>query len=66
MLRDLGGLLYEMYIRDRFRKELLDYKCAEVARLEAEIRVLTVGPSLPPAQQPPATTEAPQPPAPAA
>lgn len=66
MLRDLGGLLYEMYGRDRFRKELLDYKCAELARLEAEILVLTVGPLPPPAQQPPATAEAPPPPAPSA
>ena len=34
---DLGGLAYEMAIRDRFRLEVLTQKAAELQRLDAEL-----------------------------
>lgn len=36
-LRDLGGLMLEMYKRNRFREELLLDKCEEVLAIEVEI-----------------------------
>lgn len=51
-LRDLGGLLFEMYYRDRFRKDLLDRKCAEIGRIDAKIRKPISAPSPPPNQAP--------------
>ena len=36
-LRDLGGLMLEMYKRNRFREELLLDKCEEVLAVEVEI-----------------------------
>lgn len=36
-LRDLGGLMLEMYKRNRFREELLLDKCEEVLALEVEV-----------------------------
>jgi hypothetical protein len=37
ILRDLGGLMLEMYKRNRFREELLLDKCEEVLAVEVEI-----------------------------
>lgn len=36
-LRDLGGLMLEMYKRNRFREELLLDKCEEVLSIEVEV-----------------------------
>lgn len=36
-LRDLGGLMLEMYKRNRFREELLLDKCEEVLAIEVEV-----------------------------
>lgn len=36
-MRDLGGLMLEMYKRNRFREELLLDKCEEVVAIEVEI-----------------------------
>ena len=33
-LRDLGGLMLEMYRRDQFRQDLLVDRCTELARIE--------------------------------
>ncbi len=39
-LRDLGGLLLEMYRRDRFREDLLAERCNELLGLDARIQEL--------------------------
>jgi hypothetical protein len=39
-LRDLGGLMLEMFRRDRFRRELLLERCAELAQVEERIAEL--------------------------
>jgi hypothetical protein len=39
-LRDLGGLILEMYRRDRFREDLLSERCAELLGLDARLREL--------------------------
>ncbi|MDE3189198.1 MAG: hypothetical protein KGL94_00075 [Acidobacteriota bacterium] len=39
-LRDLGGLMLEMFRRDRFRQELLLGRCAELVELEDRIAEL--------------------------
>lgn len=39
-LRDLGGLLVEMYRRDQFRQDLLVDRCAELATLEERLAEL--------------------------
>ena len=39
-LRDLGGLMLEMYRHDRFRQELLVERCAELAALEQRLAEL--------------------------
>jgi uncharacterized protein YjiS (DUF1127 family) len=39
-LRDLGGLMLEMYRRDQFRQDLVVDRCAELARLEERIAEL--------------------------
>ena len=39
-LRDLGGLMLEMYRRDRFREDLVLERCAELIGLEARIHEL--------------------------
>jgi len=36
-LRDLGGLMLEMYRRDQFRQELLVDRCVELQRLEERL-----------------------------
>jgi Double zinc ribbon len=36
-IRDLGGLMLEMYRRDRFREDLLQERCLEVIALEERI-----------------------------
>jgi uncharacterized protein YjiS (DUF1127 family) len=39
-LRDLGGLMLEMYRRDQFRQDLLVDRCAELVTLEARLAEL--------------------------
>jgi hypothetical protein len=39
-LRDLGGLMLEMYRRDQFRQDLLVDRCAELATVEERIAEL--------------------------
>ena len=39
-LRDLGGLMLEMYRRDRFREDLLAERCNELLGLDARVREL--------------------------
>ena len=39
-LRDLGGLLLEMYRRDQFRQDLLVDRCVELQRLEERLAEL--------------------------
>ncbi len=39
-IRDLGGLMLEMYRRDRFREDLLHERCAELVSLEARLEEL--------------------------
>jgi len=39
-LRDLGGLLVEMYRRDQFRQDLLVDRCVELARLDERLAEL--------------------------
>ena len=39
-LRDLGGLMLEMYRRDQFRQDLLVDRCAELGRLEQRLAEL--------------------------
>jgi uncharacterized protein YjiS (DUF1127 family) len=39
-LRDLGGLMLEMYRRDQFRQDLVVDRCAELVALEARIAEL--------------------------
>src|SRR5579884_4053871 len=36
-LRDLGGLMVEMYRRDQFRQDLLVDRCVELARLDERL-----------------------------
>src|SRR5213080_5548830 len=36
-LRDLGGLMLEMYRRDQFRQDLLVDRCVELQRLEERV-----------------------------
>src|SRR5437660_7351839 len=39
-LRDLGGLVFEMYRRDRFREDLVVERCAELLELEGRLEEL--------------------------
>src|SRR4051795_2030125 len=39
-LRDLGGLMLEMYRRDQFRQDLLVDRCSELATIEERIAEL--------------------------
>jgi hypothetical protein len=39
-IRDLGGVVLEMYRRDSFRESLLDELCAEIVALEERLREL--------------------------
>jgi hypothetical protein len=39
-LRDLGGLMLEMYRRDQFRQDLLVDRCTELQRLEERLSEL--------------------------
>ena len=39
-LRDLGGLMLEMYRRDRFREDLLSERCNELLGMDARLREL--------------------------
>ena len=39
-LRDLGGLMLEMYRRDRFREDLLAERCNELLGIDARLREL--------------------------
>jgi hypothetical protein len=39
-LRDLGGLMLEMYRRDRFREDLLSERCNELLGLDARLHEL--------------------------
>jgi membrane protease subunit (stomatin/prohibitin family) len=39
-LRDLGGLMLEMYRRDQFRQDLLLERCDELAAIDARLREL--------------------------
>jgi uncharacterized protein YjiS (DUF1127 family) len=39
-LRDLGGLMVEMYRRDQFRQDLLVDRCVELARIDERIAAL--------------------------
>ena len=36
-IRDLGGLVFEMYRRDDYRQELVDERCAELSGLEERL-----------------------------
>src|SRR3954465_1921914 len=49
-LRDLGGLMLEMYRRDQFRQDLLVDRCVELQRLEE--RLPRIGPPPPPPPSP--------------
>src|SRR5438034_1151431 len=42
-LRDLGGLMLEMYRRDQFRQDLLVDRCVELQRLEERLADLASG-----------------------
>ena len=39
-LRDLGGLMVEMYRRDQFRQDLLVDRCVELARIDERLTEL--------------------------
>jgi double zinc ribbon protein len=39
-VRDLGGLVFEMFRRDRFRVELVTQRCAELVTIEERLREL--------------------------
>jgi uncharacterized protein YjiS (DUF1127 family) len=39
-LRDLGGLMVEMYRRDQFRQDLLVDRCVELARIDERLAEL--------------------------
>ena len=39
-LRDLGGLMLEMYRRDQFRQDLLVDRCVELAQIEERLAEL--------------------------
>lgn len=39
-LRDLGGLMVEMYRRDQFRQDLLVDRCVELARIDERVAEL--------------------------
>jgi hypothetical protein len=39
-LRDLGGLMVEMYRRDQFRQDLIVDRCAELAKIDARLEEL--------------------------
>src|SRR5438046_2325931 len=39
-LRDLGGLIFEMYRRDRFRDDLVLERCAELIELDGRLQEL--------------------------
>src|ERR671933_761333 len=39
-LRDLGGLMVEMYRRDQFRQDLLVDRCVELARIDERLSEL--------------------------
>src|SRR2546422_11741928 len=39
-IRDLGGLIFEMYRRDRFREDLVLERCAELIELEGRLQEL--------------------------
>src|SRR5581483_12130077 len=39
-LRDLGGLMLEMYRRDTFREDLLAHRCTELLGLDARLHEL--------------------------
>jgi uncharacterized protein YjiS (DUF1127 family) len=39
-LRDLGGLMVEMYRRDQFRQDLIVDRCTELARLDERLAEL--------------------------
>jgi hypothetical protein len=39
-LRDLGGLVFEMFRRDRFRVELVTERCADLVALQARLEEL--------------------------
>ena len=41
-IRDLGGIVLEMYRRDSFRESLLYEQCAEIASMEERLRELDV------------------------
>ncbi len=56
-MRDLGGLMLEMYKRNRFREELLLDKCEEILAIEVEIahidqRLFQLSPPNPSGQRP--------------
>ena len=40
-IRDLGGLVFEMFRRDRFRVELVTQRCSELVALEERLNELT-------------------------
>jgi len=42
-IRDLGGLMLEMYRRDRFRQDLLVEQCLEVITIEERLREIDSG-----------------------
>ena len=44
-LRDLGGLMLEMFRRDRFRRDLLLERCAELVALEERVAELDAPPA---------------------
>jgi membrane protease subunit (stomatin/prohibitin family) len=37
MIRDLGGLMLEMYRHEQFREDLIEERCREIVNLEARI-----------------------------
>src|SRR5919197_4036498 len=39
-IRDLGGLVFEMYRRDRFREDLVLERCEELVELEGRLHEL--------------------------
>lgn len=42
LIRDLGGLIFEMYKRDRFNEELVRERCVELLELDRRLAELEV------------------------
>ena len=42
LVRDLGGLIFEMYKRDRFNEDLVRERCAELLELDGRLEEIDV------------------------